>query len=320
METETKGKVVQIYSHFMARVAKFDELADAGNTFLVSFRQALEFIRRPSIEKTSELFEKVIKANNTHRMQSYVKAGYAHTSIRAENLNKSKDIIDELACLVEEVRLALEAASETLQDDNHDMDPVSPTSSEEETVSFVPKKPEDIDYATMVAVVYTMVKQDYVMQEKIVSALNLKTSSGELESYCLMWSLRPFGDMRIGCRWELGVKAWESVYIVRCCSRDVLGHAVYTLSVREEGKCRASGVLRSREVELDAGGIVCVDVRFARRALCRFVQSLELSTIKTRLRINNEVRLAAIVVIDVLELDILESQLLYILEIVATAS
>ncbi|GJT82115.1 hypothetical protein Tco_1056457 [Tanacetum coccineum] len=192
METETKGKVVQIYSHFMARVAKFDELADAGNTFLVSFRQALEFIRRPSIEKTSELFEKVIKANNTHRMQSYVKAGYAHTSIRAENLNKSKDIIDELACLVEEVRLALEAASETLQDDNHDMDPVSPTSSEEETVSFVPKKPEDIDYATMVAVVYTMVKQDYVMQEKIVSALNLKTSSGELESYCLMWSLRPF--------------------------------------------------------------------------------------------------------------------------------
>ncbi|GJY71869.1 hypothetical protein Tco_0475572 [Tanacetum coccineum] len=158
METETKGKVVQIYSHFMARVAKFDVLADAGNTFLVSFRQALEFIRRPSIEKTSELFEKVIKANNTHRMQSYVKAGYAHTSIRAENLNKSKDIIDELACLVEEVRLALEAASETLQDDNHDMDPVSPTSSE----------------------------------EKIVSALNLKTSSGELESYCLMWSLRPF--------------------------------------------------------------------------------------------------------------------------------
>nr|GEU96718.1 hypothetical protein [Tanacetum cinerariifolium] len=206
METETKGKLVQIYSHFMARVAKFDELAAAGNTFLVSFRQALEFIRRPSIEKTSELFEKVIKANNTDRMQSYVKAGYAHTSIRAENLNKlnmshiqllnitskAKDIIVKLECLVEDVRLALEAATETLQDGNHDMDPVSPTSSEEETVSFVTKKPEDIDYATMVAVVYSMVKQDYTMQEKIVSALNLKTSSGELESYCLMWSLRPF--------------------------------------------------------------------------------------------------------------------------------
>nr|GEX51422.1 reverse transcriptase domain-containing protein [Tanacetum cinerariifolium] len=47
-----------------------------------------EFIRRPSIENTPELFEKVIKANNTHRMQSYVKDGYAHISIRAKNLNK----------------------------------------------------------------------------------------------------------------------------------------------------------------------------------------------------------------------------------------
>ncbi|PWA89153.1 hypothetical protein CTI12_AA114860 [Artemisia annua] len=246
MDTETKGKVVHLFSQFMARVAKFDELAAAGNTFLVSFRQGLEFIRRPSIENTSELFEKVIKANNTHRMQSYIKAGYAHTSVRAENLNKSydiiyasscvvfhpeylcgshydgltfvlvsvfgdvrtevntshiqllnitskaKDIISELECLVEDVRMAIEAASETIQDFDHDLDPESSTSSEEEIVSFVPKKPEDIDYATMVAVVYSMVKQDYVMQERIVSALNLKTSSGELESYCLMWSLRPF--------------------------------------------------------------------------------------------------------------------------------
>ncbi|PWA87226.1 hypothetical protein CTI12_AA072510 [Artemisia annua] len=176
----------------MGRVAKFDELPAAGNTFLVSFRQGLEFIRRPSIENTSELFEKVIKANNTHRMQSYIKAGYAHTSVRAENLSKSKDIISELGCLVEDVRMAIEAATETIQDFNHDLDPASSTSSEEKTVSFVPKKPEDIDYATMVAVVYSMVKQDYLMQERIVSALNLKTSSGELESYCLMWSLRPF--------------------------------------------------------------------------------------------------------------------------------
>lgn len=206
MDTETKGKVVHLFSQFMARVAKFDELAAAGNTFLVSFRQGLEFIRRPSIENTSELFEKVIKANYTDRMQSYIKAGYADTSVRAENLNKlntshiqllnitskAKDIISELGCLVEDVRMAIEAASETIQDFNHDLDPASSTSSEEEIVSFVPKKPEDIDYATMVAVVHSMVKQDYVMQERIVSALNLKTSSGELESYCLMWSLRPF--------------------------------------------------------------------------------------------------------------------------------
>ncbi|CAI9767477.1 unnamed protein product [Fraxinus pennsylvanica] len=30
--------------------------------------------------------------------------------------------------------------------------------------------------------------------ERIVRSLNLKSSPGELESYCLMWSLRPFVD------------------------------------------------------------------------------------------------------------------------------
>ncbi|KAK4760915.1 hypothetical protein SAY87_005808 [Trapa incisa] len=52
--------------------------------------------------------------------------------------------------------------------------------------------PEHTDYAAMMAVIYNMMKQDFLMQERIVSALNLKLSSGELESYCLMWSLRPF--------------------------------------------------------------------------------------------------------------------------------
>ncbi|KAI7752643.1 hypothetical protein M8C21_017730 [Ambrosia artemisiifolia] len=192
--SETKGKVVQIFPHFMARVAKFEELAAAGNRFLVNFRQGLEFIRRPSIDKTSEIFEKVIKVNNnTDRVQSYIKAGYVHSSSRAENLNKSKDIINELECLVEDVTLAIEAAaSEASQDNDTDLDLVADTCCEEGNVSFVPKKSKDVDYATMVAVVYSMVKQDYVMQEKIVSSLSLKTSSGELESYCLMWSLHPF--------------------------------------------------------------------------------------------------------------------------------
>ncbi|KAI3517247.1 hypothetical protein L1887_16460 [Cichorium endivia] len=187
LNSEIKGKVVQIFSHFMARVAKLEELTSAGNRFLDIFRQGLDFIHRPSIDNTSQLFEKVIKANNTDRMQSYIKAGYTHTFDRAENLNKlhtshiqlldisskGKNIIKELECLVEDLKLAIESANETLQD-------------------LVPEKPEVVDYATMVAVIYSMVKKDYVMQEKIVSTLNLKTTSGELETYCLMWSLRPF--------------------------------------------------------------------------------------------------------------------------------
>ncbi|KAF7130530.1 hypothetical protein RHSIM_Rhsim10G0082400 [Rhododendron simsii] len=57
-----------------------------------------------------------------------------------------------------------------------------------------PKIPE---YAVMMGVIYSMLKRDYIMQEKIISSLNLKLSSGELESYNLMWSLRPFIDDEI---------------------------------------------------------------------------------------------------------------------------
>ncbi|KAL8250101.1 hypothetical protein R6Q59_033794 [Mikania micrantha] len=206
LNPETKGKVVQIFPHFMARVAKFEELAAAGYKFLISFRQGLEFIRRPCIDKTSEIFEKVIKANNTDRIQSYIKAGYVHNSSRAENLNKlntshnqllnstskAKDIINELKCLVEDVKQTIESATETSQDYHANLDFEAATCSEEGNDSFIPEKSRDIDYATMVAVVFSMVKQDCAMQEKIVSSLSLKTSSGELESYCLMWSLHPF--------------------------------------------------------------------------------------------------------------------------------
>lgn len=104
------------------------------------------------------------------------------------------------------------------------------------------------DFAALMGIVYSMVKQDYVMQvinfwytffhillwsnapkslaswcwtfwsfcnstidnfttllqERIVTTLNLKSLSGELESYCLMWSLRPFiNDEIVHQAWRL---------------------------------------------------------------------------------------------------------------------
>ncbi|KAF4390598.1 hypothetical protein F8388_006095 [Cannabis sativa] len=54
------------------------------------------------------------------------------------------------------------------------------------------RKLEDTDLAVLMAIILSMLKQEYSMQEKIISALSLKSSSEELESYSLMWSLRPF--------------------------------------------------------------------------------------------------------------------------------
>lgn len=105
------------------------------------------------------------------------------------------------------------------------------------------KIPENTDYAMVMGIVHRMIEQDYCMQvtyffqyffkfiwnqhckylifpgghnllqEKIVSALNFKTSSGELESYCLMWSLRPFIND------EIMQQAWKLVpWILRLLS------------------------------------------------------------------------------------------------------
>lgn len=78
-------------------------------------------------------------------------------------------------------------------------------------------RPDLEDYGTMMAIIYSMVKRDYTMQvdvlrlllattiarrfltyralqDRIVSSLNLKSSLEALETYCKMWSLRPFVD------------------------------------------------------------------------------------------------------------------------------
>ncbi|XP_058746208.1 uncharacterized protein LOC131619085 [Vicia villosa] len=60
------------------------------------------------------------------------------------------------------------------------------------TTTKVKKNTYSTHLAALMVAIYGMVQQDYLMQERIVSALDLNVSSEELESYCLMWSLRPF--------------------------------------------------------------------------------------------------------------------------------
>lgn len=48
------------------------------------------------------------------------------------------------------------------------------------------------DYDSLMVVIRSTVKQDCVVQEKTVSSFNLRMRAGALESYCLIWSLRPF--------------------------------------------------------------------------------------------------------------------------------
>ncbi|GAV81267.1 hypothetical protein CFOL_v3_24725 [Cephalotus follicularis] len=182
LDPELKEKTFHIYKSFMTGVTKLEELGTVARELLSGFQQGLEILRRPPIDRTSELIEKIIKANETKRLQLYIEAGCINICDGVQSmsklntclpglrnhLSKAKSILDELECLLGDVGDKVEMKSPCLQE------------------------LEMTDYATLMAIIYSMVKQDYAMQEKIVSSLNLTSSSAELEGYCLMWSLRPF--------------------------------------------------------------------------------------------------------------------------------
>ncbi|KAL0340738.1 UNVERIFIED_CONTAM: hypothetical protein Sradi_4590600 [Sesamum radiatum] len=112
-------------------------------------------------------------------------------------MNELENLLDDAASIVQ-------TAKEKYEDINHNLDSVITSSDKEEVPLSDLSTPKVTDYATMMAIIYSMVKQDYTMQVRIVSSLNLKSSPGELETYCQMWSLRPFVDDDIMHRaWSL---------------------------------------------------------------------------------------------------------------------
>lgn len=130
-----------------------------------------------------------------------------HTSLSglSDHLIKAQSLLSELERLTDEAALAIETASAQLDVDSGDEFGQVTSDGENETVPF-PRQPEVTEYASLIAVVYSMVKQNYVMQEKIVRSLSLKTSFDELDTYTMMWSLRPFVED------EIMNRAWKCIY------------------------------------------------------------------------------------------------------------
>lgn len=187
----------EILAEFMVGVIKCEELVEVGKNFLISFQQALEFLRLPSICESSELVKSIIKANETERVKAYLEAGCINaydSTLSVSQLNTSlcnlQDYLTKAKGIIHELEILMDKAGDALcmkSDNQSEMDSMS--SEQEVTAS---EKLDAAGCASFMAVIYSMVKQDYTMQEKIVSSLNFKSSSDELESYCLMWTLRPF--------------------------------------------------------------------------------------------------------------------------------
>lgn len=120
-------------------------------------------------------------------------------------INKAKVVIDELESLLGVAASVVQTSKEKDEDAGCNLDSCITSSGQEEAPSSAVSRPEVADYASTMAIIYSMVKQDYTMQVRIVSSLNCKSSQGELDTYCQMWSLRPFVDD------EVMLKAWSLV-------------------------------------------------------------------------------------------------------------
>ncbi|CAN8278445.1 unnamed protein product [Cochlearia groenlandica] len=224
LNTEPKQRIYDIFKEFMTGITKLEELGNASCNFLRSFHQGLSFLQRPPVDISSKLLENIVKKNETRRLKSYIDGGCinihdAAQSTRAlhislsglsDHLIKANKLLFELKSLTEDASLAIETAtkfSAQLDKESGDDELQQVTCNDEEkTTLLFPEAPQVTEYATVIAVVYSMVKQNYAMQEKIVRSLSLKTTSGELETYTLMWSLCPF------LQDEVMNKAWKYIY------------------------------------------------------------------------------------------------------------
>ncbi|XP_061361077.1 uncharacterized protein LOC133304989 isoform X2 [Gastrolobium bilobum] len=207
--SDLKEEIFHKFRDFMTGITKIDELGSAGSRLLSGFQQALEFIRRPPIDTNSKLVNKIIVANETKRVESYVNSGCRNPNDGVQSVTNSKVILNELEGLLGDVTSALQNVHGNLfalsdldfdvelneQAIYNDLEENAASSHSQSTDVTTTRKMKNTDVARLadlMAILYSMVKRDYLMQERIVSALNLKLSSEELESYCQMWSLRPF--------------------------------------------------------------------------------------------------------------------------------
>ncbi|BAF26347.1 Os10g0360900, partial [Oryza sativa Japonica Group] len=215
-----EDKVHRIFLDFMTKVARYDELVDAGKKVLLKFHQEVEHFWRPKLLTESSAIIEIVKSNYSDRMRSYLEAGCTHHNEIIQNMNrlhayqeklndhinKAKLLLEELQFLEEDVysaALTASLSSSRNTDDCPDHDNLTNVCSEDE------QQPEDwldgaVSFASVIVLVHNMLKMDYMMQEKIVKAFWVKTSSSEIEGYCQMWDLRPYIDDNVmQLAWQL---------------------------------------------------------------------------------------------------------------------
>ncbi|XP_078438390.1 FAD-binding protein [Wolffia australiana] len=211
------GATFLIFRDFVTRVAKIEELRSVGHQLLIEFQRELGFFGRTPLGKESKVIQTVIKANETRGMKQYVERGCRNAYMNGKNictinlceqglrrhLHEVGLLLDDLRSLSEDSAAKAQAANQNslrllekyfTADSMIEESDFSMGNYQQETEPVIPCTASFIEPSILMRVLFTALKKDFEMQERIILSLGLCSSLEELESYCLMWELRPFID------------------------------------------------------------------------------------------------------------------------------
>ncbi|XP_024364177.1 uncharacterized protein [Physcomitrium patens] len=203
------------------RVVSLEDMSKLSSQMLAVFQQELEMFRRSPLNNSSVLIQ-VLASQASERLVAYQEAGYRHCHTDHAVLVKLDNALKGLQNHVQQARGVMEEIQGLLGEANGIMH--EDLSARLNNVALIdgegssePAQEEDVgqgagchvqvtslrtkvrqlftpDYVTTMAAIYTMLQQDFTMQERVVGTLGLDLSSELLQNYQMMWTLRPFVD------------------------------------------------------------------------------------------------------------------------------
>ncbi|XP_024364180.1 uncharacterized protein [Physcomitrium patens] len=172
------ANVSRVFQTFMARVVSLEDMSKLSSQMLAVFQQELE----------------LAVDNALKGLQNHVQQARGVMEEIQGLLGEANGIMHEdLSARLNNVALIDgEGSSEPAQEED-----VGQGAGCHVQVTSLRTKVRQLftpDYVTTMAAIYTMLQQDFTMQERVVGTLGLDLSSELLQNYQMMWTLRPFVD------------------------------------------------------------------------------------------------------------------------------
>lgn len=201
-------EAISLFDDFILKVFNIEEMHRLSSKLISGYQQELEKLRRPPLDESSGMVKDLLKSISSSRVARYQEAGchHVHSDRQAfvklngfmnglnEHILGAQGVLEQLEKLVEKVTGLMDADLDSEKEpvnthlDENGADVKQEPCLEEPIVA--PRRTSD--YALLMSSILSMLERDLQMQELVVADLSLEVDSDCLQTYCEMWSLRPF--------------------------------------------------------------------------------------------------------------------------------